>query len=113
MNKENWIREDGLGEDKLFKTHKNLRCKWRWADIMHTPNSSQVSLAEVYDWELQAIHWHDEYKAEVRYNDKHIISKGGLKTRLETQIQAEKLLFEWLKNEYSEIGKKFKRQREF
>lgn len=120
MSRENWIREDGLEEDKLFKSHKNLKYKWQWSDIKHIKytkrqsggfdekemDSSQVSFANIYDWKLTAVHWHSEYEAYVSYRGERIISEKGIKIRLDAQIKAEELLVTWLKEEYSKmVGK--------
>jgi len=125
MSEEKRIHKAGLREDRLFKTHKNLKCRWQWSDGGQLSSKpSQISLVYMYDkvrdrlWTLEAILGHDtiretvEYTAEVSYGDmsnrRCIIDEEGIKTRLEAQIRAEKLLLEWLKEEYSKIKKKMK-----
>lgn len=125
MSRENWIREDGLGEDKLFKTHKSLRHKWQWSDIKHIKytrrpgggfsekemDSSQVSFAKIYPWEFEAIHWHSEYEARVSYEGEEAMSKKGIRTRLEAQVEAEGLAAKWIeqiKKDYSKLVTKSK-----
>lgn len=112
MSREDHIRKDGLEEDKMFKTHKDLKFKWQWSrGGKPSTKRSQVCFSELYDrkenrlWKLKAVYWYDQFEAVVEYGGNHLVSKEGFKTRMEAQIGAEKLLFGWLTDEYTKIVK--------
>ena len=108
--------------DELSSNDKRLKYKWEWCRV-----ASQVSKEEIKKWthfqtskcnfngwELQAILWGSgegvRYESTIYYRGEHILSSREneeefFKTRLEAQIDAEKLLKNWITTEYKRIIK--------
>ena len=107
-------REHG---DDILKKDERLKHHWVWSRIASGYTKEQlkkwthfqVSGSRVYDWTLSAIQWGSgekvRYEARIEYIGNHIAcSRGGdYKTRIEAQIAAEKLLYDWIKSEYLKI----------
>jgi len=106
------------GDDLLSKDPR-LKGEWKWnrsasrrskEDIKDWTHF-QVSKCKIGHWRLKAIQWgYPEiyYESVIYYGNNLITSIGenretGTKTRIEAQIKAEKLMLEWITEEYQNI----------
>ena len=106
------------GDDLLSKDPR-LKYKWRWSRIaalipkeeLKTWTHFQCSIAYIGEWKLEATQWGVKpvyYEVSIYYNGEHIASMGEereieIKTRLEAQIMVEKLLHDWIQEQYQKI----------
>ena len=111
----NYHREFG---DDLFNKDQRLKYYWAWsrsASCFTTKQLKnwthfQVSFCDVGDWMLKVVQ-HPEvkgvsYAAVIKYKGNIIVWKKEFKTRLDAQIGAEKLLVEWVREQYKVYGRK-------
>ena len=107
-----------VGDDLLSKDRR-LEYHWKWSRVAARVSPEEIknmthfqcSFAKTGSWEIEATQWGDEpvyYEASIHYRGEPIKSistdrNTGFKTRIEAQIAAEKLLKDWIKEQYKLI----------
>lgn len=106
--------------DDLLSDDPRLKRKWQWRRIASGYTLKQLkkwthfqcSESRFNGWELSVCQWGSSpkyYSSEVRYNSEHIISTWDncdkcVATRIEAQIIVEKMLVDWVTEQYNFLG---------
>jgi hypothetical protein len=103
--------------DDLEENDSRLKYKWKWSRIASGYKPKQLekwthfscSECEIGNWTLSVYQHGDPdniyYGPSVSYLNDTIVQSFdySIKTRLEAQIKAEKMLVEWISKQYKEI----------
>ena len=111
------MTEREFGDD-LCAEDPRLKLKWEWNRVASQCSEEEIkqmthfqtSNAKYKDWELCVVQWTDRsketevsYEVQIKYEGNRIASVEGFGTRLEAQIGAEKLLVDWIMQQYKQI----------
>ena len=107
----NYEREIG---DDLLSNDPRLKYEWKWVriaadepeEVLKKWTHFQCSGCRFGKWKLEVTQWDGKnitYEASASYNGEPITSKEGFDTRLEAQIGAEKMLAEWIQEQYHQL----------
>ena len=84
--------------NQLKSNDPRLIFKWRWGQFGAGSQVSKAGLSNTL-WQFEAIAWGGDnlsYEARISYCGDHIRSHRDFATRIEAQIDAEKLLFDFI-----------------
>ena len=108
--------------DDLSSEDSRLKYEWKWSrggsgisnKELEKWTHFQISYTEIDGWELEAIQWsrgYDNinesqtvcYEAVINFNHNKIASINEFPTRISAEIEAEKLLHDWIEQQHKKI----------